>query len=587
MKCSLIGNPNVGKTTIFNILTGSNQKIGNYPGVTVQKKVGKIKDNIELIDLPGIYSLDSLSIEEKISLEYLKTEKPDLIINVIDSSNLYRNLFLTLQLKSFNIPMILVLNMIDIAEKNNIIIDTNKLSLQFNCKIFAINGNKKSSTKSLKNFIENYQPINIKNDEINKDESYDKIYKEIDSILKSCLKNNKYIGKNKSEYIDKIILNKYLSLPILIIIFYLVFKITFSWVGGPLSDIFSNLISNKFIPTIENLLLSSSNLTKSFILDGIISAVSTIISFLPIILSMFICLTFLESCGYIARSAVLLDRFMGIFGLSGKAFLPMLMSFGCTVPAIMATRTFENDNDRKTSIFLLPLISCSARLPVFLLFTNIFFKEHREIVILFLYVLSIILAIIIGLIMKSFSKKNYSGEVFILELPNYKLPSLSYIFKESLNKISSFFKKIGTLILSISIIIWFLSNFNIYGFCSVEDSFLYSIGTYISKIFIPLGFGFWQAAVSLITGLMAKEFIISSMGVAFGLNLHEILPTFFSVQSSISFLVFVLLYTPCISVLSTVKHEYGMKLTIILTIYQFLLAYSVSFFVFTNINLFW
>ncbi|AID45188.1 Ferrous iron transport protein B [Candidatus Arthromitus sp. SFB-mouse-NL] len=587
MKCSLIGNPNVGKTTIFNILTGSNQKIGNYPGVTVQKKVGKIKDNIELIDLPGIYSLDSLSIEEKISLEYLKTEKPDLIINVIDSSNLYRNLFLTLQLKSFNIPMILVLNMIDIAEKNNIIIDTNKLSLQFNCKIFAINGNKKSSTKSLKNFIENYQPINIKNDEINKDESYDKIYEEIDSILKSCLKNNKYIGKNKSEYIDKIILNKYLSLPILIIIFYLVFKITFSWVGGPLSDIFSNLISNKFIPTIENLLLSSSNLTKSFILDGIISAVSTIISFLPIILSMFICLTFLESCGYIARSAVLLDRFMGIFGLSGKAFLPMLMSFGCTVPAIMATRTFENDNDRKTSIFLLPLISCSARLPVFLLFTNIFFKEHREIVILFLYVLSIILAIIIGLIMKSFSKKNYSGEVFILELPNYKLPSLSYIFKESLNKISSFFKKIGTLILSISIIIWFLSNFNIYGFCSVEDSFLYSIGTYISKIFIPLGFGFWQAAVSLITGLMAKEFIISSMGVAFGLNLHEILPTFFSVQSSISFLVFVLLYTPCISVLSTVKHEYGMKLTIILTIYQFLLAYSVSFFVFNIINLFW
>lgn len=587
MKCSLIGNPNVGKTTIFNILTGSNQKIGNYPGVTVQKKVGKIKDNIELIDLPGIYSLDSLSIEEKISLEYLKTEKPDLIINVIDSSNLYRNLFLTLQLKSFNIPMILVLNMIDIAEKNNIIIDTNKLSLQFNCKIFAINGNKKSSTKSLKNFIENYQPINIKNDEINKDESYDKIYEEIDSILKSCLKNNKYIGKSKSEYIDKIILNKYLSLPILIIIFYLVFKITFSWVGGPLSDIFSNLISNKFIPTIENLLLSSSNLTKSFILDGIISAVSTIISFLPIILSMFICLTFLESCGYIARSAVLLDRFMGIFGLSGKAFLPMLMSFGCTVPAIMATRTFENDNDRKTSIFLLPLISCSARLPVFLLFTNIFFKEHREIVILFLYVLSIILAIIIGLIMKSFSKKNYSGEVFILELPNYKLPSLSYIFKESLNKISSFFKKIGTLILSISIIIWFLSNFNIYGFCSVEDSFLYSIGTYISKIFTPLGFGFWQAAVSLITGLMAKEFIISSMGVAFGLNLHEILPTFFSVQSSISFLVFVLLYTPCISVLSTVKHEYGMKLTIILTIYQFLLAYSVSFFVFNIINLFW
>lgn len=587
MKCSLIGNPNVGKTTIFNILTGSNQKIGNYPGVTVQKKVGKIKDNIELIDLPGIYSLDSLSIEEKISLEYLKTKKPDLIINVIDSSNLYRNLFLTLQLKSFNIPMILVLNMIDIAEKNNIIIDTNKLSLHFDCKIFTVNGNKKNSTKSLKNFIENYQPTNIEDKEINKPKSYSKIYEEIDSILKSCLKTNKSKTKNKSEYIDKIVLNKYLSFPILILIFYLIFKITFSWIGGPLSDILSNLISNKFVPIIENLLSSSSNLIKSFILDGIVSAVSTIISFLPIILSMFICLTFLESCGYIARSAILLDKFMGIFGLSGKAFLPMLMSFGCTVPAIMATRTFENDNDRKTSIFLLPLISCSARLPVFLLFTNIFFRDHREIVILSLYVLGIILAIVIGLIMKSFSKTNYSEEVFILELPNYKLPSLSYILKESLNKISSFFKKIGTLILSISIIIWFLSNFNMYGFCSVEDSFLYSIGTYISKIFVPLGFGFWQASVSLITGLMAKEFIISSMGVVFGSNLHEILPTFFNVQSSISFLVFVLLYTPCISVLSTVKHEYGIKFTIILTIYQFLLAYSVSFFIFNIINLFW
>lgn len=587
MRYALIGNPNVGKTTIFNILTGSNQKVGNYPGVTVQKKVGKITNNIELIDLPGIYSLDSISIEERISLEYLQNKNPDLIINVLDSSNLYRNLFLTLQLINFNIPMVLVLNMIDVAEKNNIKIHTNKLSTYLNCKVFTVNGNKKNTISSIENFIKNYEPIDIQKSKVDKSKSSNEIYEEINSILKLCVKTGKSKNKNKSKYVDNIVLNKYLSFPILIIIFYLIFKITFSWFGGPMSDILSNLISNKFVPIIENLLSHSSPIIKSFILDGIINAVSTIISFFPLILSMFICLTFLDNCGYIARSSVLLNRFMNMFGLSGKAFFPLLMSFGCTVPAIMATRTFENDNDRKISIFLLPLMSCSARLPVFLLFTNIFFKNHKEIVLLFLYALSIILAVIIGIIMNKFSKTDNLEKSFILELPDYKLPSLSYILKESLNKISSFFKKIGTLILSISIVIWFLSNFNIYGFCSIEDSFLYSIGSYISKIFVPLGFGFWQAGVSLIAGLMAKEFIISSMGVTFGANLTQIIPTFFTSHSSISFLVFVLLYTPCISVLSTVKHEYGIKFTLILTVYQLLLAYSVSFLVFNITNLLW
>lgn len=586
MNYALIGNPNVGKTTLFNILTKSNQKVGNYPGVTVQKKTGNLTNGINIIDLPGIYSLDSISIEEKISLDYIEHENPDLIINVIDASNLYRNLFLTLKLKQFKTPMIVVLNMMDIAEKNNINIDIDKLSSMLECKIFTISANKKSTISKLTSFLHEYSRDEVKHKK-QCSLSSEEIYKNIDNIINKCVTQENIKQNTISQTIDKILLNKYLSIPILILIFYIIFKITFSWVGGPLSDLLDEFISERAIPFVDNMLSSSSDLFRSFILDGILGGVASVIVFLPIILSMFVCLTFLENCGYIARASVIVDKFMRCFGLSGKAFLPMIMSFGCTVPAIMATRTFENDNDRKTSIFLLPLMSCNARLPVYILFTSIFFKEHRELVILFLYLLGIILSIITGLIMKFFSNNKSTSEVFILEIPDYKLPSLTYIIKESLNKISSFFKKIGTLIFSISIIVWFLSNFNMSGFCPIEDSFLYMIGTFLSKIFSPLGFGFWQASVSLLTGLMAKEVIISSMGVIFGSNLQAILPSFFTPASALSFLVFVLIYTPCISVLSTIKHEYGVKLMIISSIYQFSLAYCISFLVFNIFNLIW
>lgn len=588
MKIALLGNPNVGKTTLFNILTKSNQKIGNYPGVTVQKKIGKLNNDVEIIDLPGIYSLDSISIEEKIALDYIKNENPSIILNILDSSNLYRNLFITFQLKQFDIPIIIVLNMIDIAKKNNIHINSKKLSDLLGCPVFLVNANKKQGTSNLENYLKNTDFKSIKfdkNTNHNFSNSND-IYKKINSILNVCVKTTKSSNNNFTEKLDLILMNKFLSIPILILIFFLIFKITFSWVGTPLSNMLDDFISNTLTPSIENLLSNSSELFKSFISDGIIGGVGSIIVFLPIILTMFICLTFLESCGYIARSATIVDKFMRIFGLSGKAFLPIIMSFGCTVPAIMATRTFENEEDRKTCIFLLPLMSCNARLPVYILFTSIFFTNNRELVIISLYLLGIIISIIIGLIMNLFSREQNS-ETFILEIPDYKIPSLSYIIKESLNKISSFFKKIGTLIFSISIIIWFLSNFNFSGFTSIEDSFLFSIGNIFAPFFIPLGFGFWQASVSLLTGLMAKEVIISSMGVIFGSNLDFILPSLFTPASSISFLVFVLLYTPCISVLSTIKHEYGTKLMLTSIIYQLSLAYSVSFLVFNILNIIW
>ena len=586
MKVALVGNPNVGKTTMFNILTKSNQKVGNYPGITVQIKTGNLTKDIEIIDLPGIYSLDSLSIEEEVvALNFLNESKPDLILNILDDSNLYRNLFLTFQLKKFKIPMVIVLSMIDIAEKNNTKIDIEKLSNLLGNKISTINANKKETLSQLITFIKNKDFKITQSQNFTYQEEPEKIYKNINSILNKCIKfQNK--NNNFSERLDKIILNKFLALPILIAIFFLIFKITFSWIGGPLSNLLNEFIYNKFIPFIENLLINFSPLLKSFILDGIISGISSVLVFIPIIMSLFICITLLESCGYMTRAAVILDKFMRIFGLSGKAFLPMIMGFGCTVPSIMATRTFESENDRKKSLFILPLMSCNARLPVYVLFTSIFFKEHQEIIILFLYLLGILLAIIIGTILNKFSNEK-NTEVFILEVPDYKTPIPSYIIKEVINKISMFFKKIGKLIFSISIIIWFLSNFNLSGFTTIENSFLYSIGNFLALIFKPLGFGFWQASISILNGLLAKEVIISSIGVIFGPDLSTQLPLFFSATSSISFLVFVLLYTPCISVLATIKQEYGTKFMITSVIYQFLLAYSVSFLIFNILQIIW
>lgn len=589
MRVALVGNPNVGKTTLFNLLTKSNQKIGNYPGVTVQKKIGKLDgdEEIEIIDLPGIYSLDSLSIEEEIAIQNIENEKPDLILNILDSSNLYRNLFLTYKLKQYNIPIVLVLNMIDIAAKNNIYIDDKKLSSLLGFPVFLINANKSQGTNEIKSFLKESKnkKLSIKENKINK-KSEKEIYDEITSVVEKAVEIKKSKNNNFTVKLDKILMNNFLSIPILILIFFLIFKITFSWVGTPLSDSLDAFVNDVFIPKVELLMSNSSDLLRSFVIDGIIVGVSSVLVFLPTILTMFICLTFLESCGYMTRAAIIVDKFMRLFGLSGKAFLPMVMSFGCTVPAIMATRTFENERDRKNCIFLLPLMSCNARLPVYLLFTAVFFREHREYVIIGLYLLGIVLAIIIGLILNLFSKEK-SCEIFIMEVPNYQIPTLNYMIKESLRKISSFFKKIGKIIFTISVIIWFLSNFNFKGFTTIENSFLYSIGIIIAPLFAPLGFGFWQASVSLLTGLMAKEVVISSMGVIFGSNLNAIIPTLFTKASAISFLIFVLLYTPCISVISTIKHEYGTKLALQSVVYQLVLAYAVSFLAYNIFNFIW
>lgn len=580
---ALLGNPNVGKTTLFNSLTGSNQRIGNWAGVTVDKKEGFFKDT-KIVDLPGIYAMDTFSNEEKISKKFLETDEVDLILNIIDASNIDRNLYLTTQLKQFNKPIILAVNMIDVAEKKGINLDYNKLSTLLNVTVIPIIASKEQGIEEIKKVIENDSYLNNQKDSklIFKDEK--DTYNYIEDLLNKC---NKTIDENKSTFKDKldnILLNPWLAYPIFILTMALMFQITFSWIGQPLSDLLDGYLNDSLIPYISSLLSNTEPWFQSLIVDGIIAGVGGILVLLPIILSLFACISILEDSGYMARVAFLMDKLMRKMGLSGKAFIPMIVGFGCTVPAIMSARTLESEKDRKLTALLVPLMSCNARLPVYAIFGAVFFPDHTGLVVAMLYLLGVILAFLLGILFKNTIFKK-DEEPFIIELPEYKMPALKSVLKQIYEKAKSFLVKAGTIIFAMSVIIWFLSNFNFSGMVDVNDSILASIGSFIAPIFKPLGFGNWQSSVSLLTGLLAKETVVASMGVIFAGDLTAVLPLYFTAASAISFLVFVLLYTPCISVLGAMKKEYGTKFTIFSSSYQLLLAWIVSFIVYNIANL--
>lgn len=580
---ALLGNPNVGKTTLFNSLTGSNQRIGNWAGVTVDKKEGFFKDT-KIVDLPGIYAMDTFSNEEKISKKFLETDEVDLILNIIDASNIDRNLYLTTQLKQFNKPIILAVNMIDVAEKKGINLDYNKLSTLLNVTVIPIIASKEQGIEEIKKVIENDSYLNNQKDSklIFKDEK--DTYNYIEDLLNKC---NKTIDENKSTFKDKldnILLNPWLAYPIFILTMALMFQITFSWIGQPLSDLLDGYLNDSLIPYISSLLSTTEPWFQSLIVDGIIAGVGGILVLLPIILSLFACISILEDSGYMARVAFLMDKLMRKMGLSGKAFIPMIVGFGCTVPAIMSARTLESEKDRKLTALLVPLMSCNARLPVYAIFGAVFFPDHTGLVVAMLYLLGVILAFLLGILFKNTIFKK-DEEPFIIELPEYKMPALKSVLKQIYEKAKSFLVKAGTIIFAMSVIIWFLSNFNFSGMVDVNDSILASIGSFIAPIFKPLGFGNWQSSVSLLTGLLAKETVVASMGVIFAGDLTAVLPLYFTAASAISFLVFVLLYTPCISVLGAMKKEYGTKFTIFSSSYQLLLAWIVSFIVYNIANL--
>lgn len=578
---ALLGNPNVGKTTLFNALTGSKQYVGNWPGVTVEKKEGYYKD-YKIVDLPGIYAMDTFSHEEIVAKNFLENDDVDLILNIVDGSNLDRNLYLTTQLKQFKKPIILAINMIDVVNSKGYEIDYDKLSSELGVTVIPIVAAKKQGIDLIKKAIEKKDYKNLDDSKKFNFTDEKEAYKYIEKVTHNCLNKKNANKQNLTEKLDKVLLNPFLAYPLFILIMAFMFQFTFAWVGQPISDWLDGLLNDSFIPWMHTLLANASPWFQSLLVDGIIGGVGGILVLLPVILALFVCIAFLEDSGYMARVAFLMDKFMRKMGLSGKAFIPMIVGFGCSVPAIMSARTLESEKDRKLTALLVPLMSCNARLPIYALFASVFFTEHRGLVVASLYLLGVVIAFLIGILFKKTIFKK-DEEPFIIELPNYKIPQLSSIIKQTYDKAKGFIKKAGTIIFAMTVVIWFLSNFNLHGLVeNVDESMLASIGSFIAPIFTPLGFGNWQSAVSLLSGLLAKESVVSSMEVIFNGDLKVILPQFFTAISAYSFLIFTLLYVPCVSTVGTMKKEYGTKMTIFSVCYQLVLAWVVAF-IFYNI----
>lgn len=580
---ALVGNPNVGKTSLFNILTGSNQYVGNWAGVTVEKKEGYMDNIAKIVDLPGIYAMDTYSNEEKVSKNYLSTENIDVILNIVDASNLERNLYLTYQLKEFRKPIILLLNMMDVVEEKNIKIDFDLLEKELKVKVIPISASKNTGIDKLKELLmtDNFFGIYVDNEFQFRSE--EETYSLIEQVLKKAVVCCNPDESSITDKIDNLLLNKFLAYPIFLAILYIIFQFTFSWVGQPLSDLLDEGLNNALIPYLNSSLSSLSPWFKSLLVDGIVGGIGSVIVFLPIILTLFLGISFLEDSGYMSRAAFIMDKLMRRMGLSGKAFIPLIIGFGCSVPGIMASRTLESEKDRKLTALLVPLMSCNARLPVYALFASVFFPGNKTLIVFSLYLLGILIAFLIGILFKNTLFKK-DEEPFIIELSPYKMPGFKSLTKLTWEKGKGFLKKAGTIIFAASVVIWFLSNFNFTGMVEMNDSLLASIGKLIAPIFKPLGFGSWENSVAILTGITAKEIILSSMGVIYGGNLREVLPNHFTVLSSYSFLVFVLLYTPCVSVVAAMKKEYGSKMMYFSIFYQLILSWIVSFIVY-NIGL--
>ena len=573
---ALLGNPNVGKTTIFNALTGSSQYVGNWPGVTIEKKEGYFNKDIKIVDLPGIYAMDTFSNEEKVAKSFLENENVDVIVNVVDASNLTRNLYLTTQLMQFNKPIIVLLNMMDIAKVKGIDIDTDKLSKELNITIIPTIAKKKTNLNIVENAIKNAtgKKVHYENNYGSEVETY----KKLDIILEKCSKFTKEKKKSISDRIDDVVLNPILAYPIFICLLLLLFEFTFNWVGGPLQEGLSGLIENYVMVPMSSLLANSSPWFKSLIIDGILGGISGTLPFFPLIFTLFFGISLFEDSGYMSRTAFLMDKIMCKVGLSGKAFIPMVMGLGCSSPAIMATRTLESEKDRKITALISPLMTCGAKLPIYALFVAIFFPKHKALITMSLYLVGIVVAILVALVLNKTVYKTHV-EPFILELPQYKVPTLSALLKNTWNKSKGFLIRVVTIMFAMSVVIWALSSFNFSGFTeNINDSFLGIIGRFIAPIFAPLGFKDWRISVSILTGLGAKEIVVNTLSVLFG-HLDTALPTIFTGVSAYAFLIFSALYTPCIAALATMRKEYGNKMMLISLGYQFALAWVTAFLV--------
>ncbi|SDC00904.1 ferrous iron transport protein B [Desulfurella multipotens] len=625
---ALIGNPNVGKSAIFNELTGSSAHVGNWPGVTVEKKEGKftyLDAQINVVDLPGIYSLSANSIDERIARDFIVKEKPDLVVCIVDSTNLVRNLYLFVSLKELGVKTLLVLNMIDLIE-DKLEIDTTKLSNSLKTRVVKTSATKKigigelkeaifdelhypqeelyvdygndieRSIERIKNLLngtnlpynkrflaiklleqdpliiqelKQQQKENIVENAILEINSLEKIYPDLETeiiekrygLIEGVVKNStKHLVSiedrlTTSDRIDKIVTNRYLGIPLFAIAMLIVFEATFK-LGGFFADYieqFFGWAGDGLSQYIYNPIL------QSFVKDGLIGGVGTVIVFLPNILILFLFLSFLEDVGYMARAAFVMDRLMHSIGLPGRAFIPLILGFGCNVPAIMATRTIADEKDRLLTILINPFISCTARLPIYVLFTGIFFKEnHPGLIIFSLYALGIIVAILSAKLFRS-TIPQLKGKVsfLIMELPIYRMPTIKAVLIHAWERSREFLKKAGTIILLGVILVWLLSSLPFGVKYASEQSFVGALGKFFAPILSPSGFGFWQAAVALIFGLLAKETVVGTMGTLFGGEdkLSIALPHLFSPLSAYAFMVMSLLYIPCIATIGVIYRE--------------------------------
>lgn len=655
MRIALAGNPNCGKTTLFNLLTGSSQYVGNWPGVTVEKKEGKLKGykDVKVIDLPGIYSLSPYTLEEVVARNFLIEEKPDVIINLVDATNLERNLYLTTQLMETGIPVMVGLNMMDLVKANKDVINIQKLSSGLGCPVVEISALKNQGIKEL---IETaihlkkvqYQDIysgdvkasldrikslismNVSNHQLNWfsikllendeealkhitlsqqiNEQIDGIRNEIETthdddaesiitnsrynfitdLKKSCYKKGSNEGLTTSDKIDKFVTNRFLALPIFILVMWGVYFIAMQSIGAMGTDWVNDVLFTEMIPVAVTQFLESINVAGwlvSLIVDGIIGGVGAVLGFVPQIMVLFFLLSILEDCGYMARVAFIMDRIFRKFGLSGKSFIPMLISTGCGVPGIMASRTIEDEKDRKMTIMLTTFIPCSAKLPIFALFAGAIFNDSPW-VSTSMYFIGLVAVIVCGILLKK--TKYFGGDPapFVMELPAYHFPSVKGLFIHMWDRAKAFIQKAGTIILLSSILVWFTSNYN-FSLQMVEtsDSILAVIGSSLAPLFKPLGWGHWQAVVSALTGLIAKENIVGTFGVLYGIDVvtengvevfNQISQLFIPV-SAYSFMVFNLLCAPCFAAIGAIRREMGSaKWTLITVGFQCLVAYVVA-----------
>jgi ferrous iron transport protein B len=576
MKLVLAGNPNSGKTSLFNMLTGSKQHVGNWPGVTVEKKEGIVTIHGEqhtIVDLPGIYTLDADTIEQRVTRDYIFKDKPDLIINILDATNLRRNLYFTLQLREFGIPMVITLNMMDEVEKSGAKIDKDKLSAIFGVPVVGISAAKGKGIDELFNIIDDFKnnKIEIKPfcsgcSNCSKCKSGEYRYHFIDGIIGSCVTEQKHKDTNSTtSKLDKIVLNKYLAFPIFFVIMFIVFSLTFGNIIQKASDginfLLNSLLSNAIRTSLSS--VNSPAPLISLICDGIIPGIGTVIAFLPQIAVLFFLMSALEDSGYMARAAVIMDRIFSYMGLSGSSFIPLIMGFGCTVPAVMACRILPTEKDRRLTVMLTSFVSCSARLPLYALMAGVFFASFQGAVVFSIYLIGIAVAVLAALILKKTVFKNNSTS-FVMELPPYRMPNLRSLFMHTWDKVKGFLTKAGTVLFAASVVLWFLQSFtpSITLTNNAEQSIIAYIGRFLSPLFIPLGFGNWKAVTALLSGVAAKEMVVSTFSVLSGSGgnitaLHASIAGMFTPLTAYAFMVFVLLYTPCISAIATMRREFN------------------------------